>query len=144
MEWLFPILCWLGVGLALCFFGWIANERVGNTVDGIMLVVFLIWAVSFIVVCVYAPVNYCCDSRNDALEAQAYWESIQPCIVSWGDGYVLVHSTAAGVWQAGDYNVTAYNQYIKVTEHWRSVPFIKWFVYPVPEELVPVRIVGGE
>ncbi len=144
MEWLLPIACSLGCGMLIVAFGFLFCHEEDNVLAGVLGVVFALWVLSFIVICIAAPMNYCWQTKNNALRAEAYWDSVQPCVVSRSDDHVLVHSSS-GVWQAGgNYNVTSYNQYIETTRHWRSVHFVKWFVHPVPEGLKYIQLTGGE
>ena len=140
MEWIFPIII-MGVIAGVSFLSIRRIYEAGALYDTVSTA-FVIFILIFFCSMVVSPAVYC-SSRNSSLKAEAYWDSIQNCVVEKHDDYVVVDSLHAGVWQSGGYNINSYNQYIKTNKYWDSKPVAQWFIYPVPDKLKYIRISGG-
>jgi hypothetical protein len=140
MEWIFPIIIVAVItGMFFLFTRKIHVDSVLYDTLGVVAIIFLLILFGSMIV---SPTAYY-SNKNDSLKAEAYWESIQNCVVEKHDDYVVVDSLHAGVWQSGGYNINSYNQYIKTNKYWDSKPIAQWFIYPVPDKLRYIRISGG-
>jgi len=80
-------------------------------------------------------------SRNAELQAQAYYESvIAPNVVEEYDDIVVVAPNLVALWQAGGYNLSAYNAYLQKNRYWDSIPIIGSVIYPAPPTLKLVHV----
>jgi hypothetical protein len=76
------------------------------------------------------------QSKTEALQNEQYYNSfVIPNKISEDDNNVIVSSTQAGLWQAGNNNVVSYNNYLVSNRYWKDVPILGWQVYPAPSNL---------
>lgn len=108
-------------------------------VDGVGVIAFCIGAVAFFTL-LTIPLDYHIDGRNAAMRAEIYYqEVIEPNIVQEYSDYVIVSNVNSALWQMGDYNLTEYNNYLKVKRYWDAIPIIGSVVFPPPEHLKYAR-----
>lgn len=140
MEWLVISVAASVLGLFLIAMGkiWEGPNVISLFASAAYVIGALIIAISWLV----SPLAYY-SSRNEALEAEAYYENIlRPAMVEEHQDYIVVDSLQGAIWQSGDQNLPSYNSYLRSNRYWDQNGFWGKLVYPAPAHLKPARVVG--
>jgi len=108
--------------------------------NGFVSVVIVILIICIFLAFIICPVNYY-KTKTDSIEAEAYWDTfISPNIIEETDEYITIKNINAGIWQSGGYNLASFNQYLKSTRYWDSMPVLGTCVYPPKNHLKLVKV----
>lgn len=104
------------------------------------------WCTGLAVLVVMLFVLLICGARHYAdigkvRTAESYYDNIiAPHVVHEGCDYVVVDNVQSAVWQAGEFNLSWYNAFLKSRRYWDSVPLWNTVTVAPPDRLKYVRI----
>jgi hypothetical protein len=138
MWWLIPaILTLISIVLIILSVKYEWMDDVEYTwAEGVTIFVSIICVISFIIF----PISYY-DNRNMVWENETYYNQIvNPNIIDIGTDYVVVSNTNAGIWQAGESNVSDYNKWLIVQRYWQDTLWGKLVYYRISDDCKYVRV----